>query len=41
MEKTIYKATVGSRLHGLHTEASDYDYREVFIVDIKEKLSPF
>lgn len=27
MTKVITKVIVGSRLHGLHNEASDYDYR--------------
>lgn len=37
----IYRATVGSRMHGLHTAESDYDYRDVFMLDLKSLLSPF
>jgi predicted nucleotidyltransferase len=39
--KTITKVLVGSRLHGLHSEASDYDYRGIHIYSLKETLSPF
>lgn len=39
--KQIAKVLVGSRLHGLHTEASDYDYRGIHIHELKDKLSPF
>jgi hypothetical protein len=39
--EVIYKAVVGSRMHGLNTEASDYDYREVFKMDLNSILSPF
>lgn len=39
--KTVTEVLVGSRLHGLHTEQSDYDYRGVFIYPMREKLSPF
>jgi len=38
---TILKVVVGSRLHGLHNEKSDYDYRGIFMHPLKEKLSPF
>ena len=40
-EKIITKVLVGSRLHGLHTETSDYDFRGIHIHDLKSKLSPF
>lgn len=39
--KQIAKVLVGSRLHGLHTEDSDYDYRGIHIHDLKSVLSPF
>lgn len=37
----ITKVVVGSRLHGLHTEASDWDYRGIHISPLKSVLSPF
>lgn len=39
--KIITKVLVGSRLHGLNNELSDYDYRGIHIHDLKEVLSPF
>lgn len=39
--REIAKVLVGSRLHGLHTDTSDYDYRGVHMHDLREKLSPF
>lgn len=39
--KVLTKVLVGSRLHGLHTETSDYDYRGIHIHTLKEKVSPF
>lgn len=39
--KLLTKVLVGSRLHGLETETSDYDYRGVHLHDLKEILSPF
>jgi len=39
--RVLTKVLVGSRLHNLHNEESDYDYRGVFVNDIKEVLSPF
>ena len=39
--KVITKVLVGSRLHGLHTEESDYDYRGIHISPLKNVLSPF
>jgi predicted nucleotidyltransferase len=39
--KTILKVVVGSRLHGLNKENSDYDYRGIFIHDMIDVLSPF
>lgn len=39
--KQIAKVLVGSRLHGLHTQTSDYDYRGVHMHDLREVLSPF
>lgn len=35
------KVLVGSRLHGLNKEDSDYDWRGVHIHSVKEVLSPF
>jgi len=37
----ITKVLVGSRLHGLHNEQSDYDYRGIHIHNLKDVLSPF
>lgn len=37
----ITKVLVGSRLHGLHNEKSDYDYRGIHIHSLKDVLSPF
>lgn len=39
--KILTKVLVGSRLHGLHTEQSDYDYRGIHINDLRDVLSPF
>lgn len=39
--QVITKVLVGSRLHGLHNEQSDYDYRGIHIYSLKEVLSPF
>lgn len=39
--RILTKVVVGSRLHGLHTETSDWDYRGVHIHPLQEKLSPF
>lgn len=39
--KQIAKVLVGSRLHGLHTEQSDFDYRGIHIHELKDKISPF
>lgn len=41
MTKILTKVLVGSRLHGLDTETSDYDYRGVHIHELREVLSPF
>lgn len=37
----ITKVVVGSRLHGTHTETSDWDYRGIHISPLKSVLSPF
>ena len=39
--KTILKVIVGSRLHNLHNENSDYDYRGIFVEPLINILSPF
>lgn len=39
--KILTKVLVGSRLHGLHNEQSDYDYRGIHISPLKDVLSPF
>lgn len=39
--KLLTKVVVGSRLHGLNTLTSDWDYRGVFISPLKDILSPF
>lgn len=37
----IAKVVVGSRLHGLATPESDWDYRGIFTNDLQSVLSPF
>lgn len=39
--KVITEVVVGSRLHGLNNEDSDYDYRGIHMHELKEVLSPF
>lgn len=39
--KLLTKVVVGSRLHGLETPESDYDYRGIHINSLKDTLSPF
>lgn len=39
--KQLAKVLVGSRLHGLNTVDSDYDYRGIHIHRLEDKLSPF
>lgn len=39
--RVLTKVLVGSRLHGLHNEQSDYDYRGIHIHNLDEVLSPF
>lgn len=39
--QTITKVVVGSRLHGLENENSDWDYRGIHLHDLKDVLSPF
>lgn len=39
--KQLTKVLVGSRLHGLDTETSDYDYRGIHMHDLKDVISPF
>lgn len=39
--KILTKVLVGSRLHGLHTEHSDYDFRGIHIQPLRSVLSPF
>lgn len=38
---TILEVIVGSRLHNLHNENSDYDYRGIFVESLVNILSPF
>lgn len=38
---TVTKVLVGSRLHGLHNEKSDYDYRGIHMHRLHDVLSPF
>lgn len=39
--RLLTKVVVGSRLHGLANEQSDYDYRGVFLHPLTDVLSPF
>lgn len=39
--QVLTKVVVGSRLHQLHTESSDYDYRGIHISPLKKVISPF
>lgn len=39
--KQLCKCVVGSRLHRTNTEQSDWDYRGIYIDDLKDALSPF
>lgn len=39
--KILTKVVVGSRLHGLDTPTSDYDYRGIHIHPLQDVLSPF
>lgn len=39
--KQLTKVLVGSRLHGLDTPTSDYDYRGIHIQNLQDVLSPF
>jgi predicted nucleotidyltransferase len=39
--KTLTKVVVGSRLHGLDNEKSDWDFRGIHMHQLKEVLSPF
>lgn len=39
--KILAKVVVGSRLHGLDTPTSDWDYRGIHISPLKKVLSPF
>lgn len=39
--KTILSVVVGSRLHGLAKDSSDYDFRGIFMHPIKDIVSPF
>jgi len=41
MSKIITKVVVGSRLHGLANDRSDWDYRGIHITPLKDVLSPF
>lgn len=39
--RQLAKVLVGSRLHGLATPESDFDYRGIHISSLQDKLSPF
>lgn len=39
--KTLAKVVVGSRLHQTANENSDWDYRGIYIDDLRDALSPF
>lgn len=39
--KIITKVVVGSRLHGIANEKSDWDYRGIHMYSLKDTLSPF
>lgn len=39
--KILTEVLVGSRLHGLNNEQSDYDYRGIYVSPLKDVLSPF
>lgn len=39
--KTFFRSLTGSRLHGLYTEDSDYDYKTINVSPIKSIISPF
>jgi len=41
IQKQLAKVLVGSRLHGLDTPTSDYDYRGIHISALEDVLSPF
>lgn len=41
MHKILHKVVVGSRLHGLNNENSDFDYRGIFKDSLLEILSPY
>ena len=41
MNKILAKVVVGSRLHGTATPESDWDYRGIYMDDLKTALSPF
>lgn len=40
-QRVLTKVLVGSRLHGLHNEQSDYDYRGIHMHSLEDLLSPF
>lgn len=39
--KKILEVVVGSRLHDLYNEESDYDYRGIFMHPVEDLISPF
>jgi predicted nucleotidyltransferase len=39
--KNLLSVVVGSRLHGLNNEKSDYDIRGIFVNDLREVFSPY
>lgn len=41
MTKNILEVVVGSRLHNLYNEQSDFDYRGIFMHPVTDLISPF
>lgn len=41
MSTLFFRSLTGSRLHGLHTEESDYDWKDVTLSPLQTIISPF